>query len=59
MSILIVFRLTFFATIEITVMTTENVEEIELTATQLLWPSYISESVLEVFFLVHLFIMGG
>lgn len=58
MSILIFTRLIFFATIELTVMTATNKDNIKYTDNELLIPSYISEFLLEVFFLTHLFYMG-
>jgi len=58
-TILILFRLAFFATVELTVWTADSRDSINYTRKQLLLPSYTSEFLLDMFFLTHLFYMGG
>jgi hypothetical protein len=59
MSILIAFRLVFFAIIEIHVVSAKSVDDINFKPAGLLLTSYFSEFILEIFFLINLFFIAG
>ena len=61
MSILIFYRLCFYLIIEISILLTspEEVERISYDPTEILIPSYVSEILIEVFILFHMFFQGN